>query len=121
MNAQQFTNARVHEWMTPELDRAVKGMRTTRVQLNSAALWWFCTKLETQQRAEILGEYVKALALATTANEPNDSESNGESIGFDDTSMNGSGADSDSDHSDGTNGTPTKPPGKRGRKPKAVG
>jgi hypothetical protein len=37
-------------------------MRTTRVQLNSAALWWFCRHLSAEQRAEILGEYVKVQA-----------------------------------------------------------
>jgi hypothetical protein len=38
-------------------------MHTTRLQLNSAALWWFLNRLTSKQRAEILGEYVKALAL----------------------------------------------------------
>lgn len=63
MNGQQFTNARVHDWLTPDLDAVVRSMRTTRVQLNSAALWWFCSRLSPQERAEILGEYVKNHAL----------------------------------------------------------
>ena len=54
--------ARVHEWLTPEFDAVVQEMRTTRVQLNSAALWWFF-RLPPQERAHILGEYVKVQAL----------------------------------------------------------
>jgi hypothetical protein len=38
-------------------------MHTTRVQLNSAALWWFCQRLGPGERAEILGEYVKVQAM----------------------------------------------------------
>ncbi len=68
-SSQQFTNARVHEWLTPELDNAVRAMRTTRVQLNSAALWWFCTQLSAKERAEILGEYVKHQALAASGSQ----------------------------------------------------
>jgi hypothetical protein len=60
---ERFTNARVHEWLTPALDTVTGVMHTTRLQLNSASLWWFLTKLSVRERAEILGEYVKALAL----------------------------------------------------------
>lgn len=70
MNSPQFTNARVHEWLTSDLDVIVKSMRTTRVQLNSAALWWFCTKLTAQERAEILGDYVTHQALSASPAEP---------------------------------------------------
>ena len=63
MSGERFTNARVHEWLTPTLDRITESMYTTRIQLNSAALWWFCKKLTAEQRAEILGEYVKVQAL----------------------------------------------------------
>jgi hypothetical protein len=63
MSGERFTNARVHEWLTPTLDHVTDVMHTTRVQLNSAALWWFCQHLEPRQRAEILGEYVKVQAL----------------------------------------------------------
>jgi hypothetical protein len=63
MSGERFTNARVHEWLTPTLDHVTGVMHTTRVQLNSAALWWFCQQLEPRQRAEILGEYVKVQAL----------------------------------------------------------
>ena len=62
MSGERFTNARVHEWLTPEVDGVVEAMHTTRVQLNSAALWWFC-RLPAEERAEILGEYVKVQAL----------------------------------------------------------
>jgi hypothetical protein len=69
MSGERFTNARVHEWLTPEVDQVVTTMRTTRVQLNSAALWWFCRQLSVEERAEILGEYVKVQAMAST-NQP---------------------------------------------------
>ncbi len=64
MNGEKFTNARVHEWLTPALDSVTGAMHTTRLQLNSAALWWFLNRLSAKERAEILGEYVKALAMA---------------------------------------------------------
>jgi hypothetical protein len=63
MSGERFTNARVHEWLTPEVDQVVEAMHTTRVQLNSAALWWFCRNLSAEDRAEILGEYVKVQAM----------------------------------------------------------
>jgi hypothetical protein len=64
MSGERFTNARVHEWLTPEVDAVCTAMRTTRVQLNSAALWWFCRNLSAEERAEILGEYVKVQAMS---------------------------------------------------------
>jgi hypothetical protein len=63
MSGERFVNARVHEWLTPALDATTEAMHTTRVQLNSAALWWFCLHMTPEQRAEILGEYVKVQAL----------------------------------------------------------
>jgi hypothetical protein len=63
MSAEKFTNARVHEWLTPSIDTVADAMRTTRLQLNSAALWWFCSNLSAEERADILGEYVKVQAL----------------------------------------------------------
>src|SRR5437588_5457453 len=63
MSGEKFTNARVHEWLTPTLDAVTDTMHTTRLQLNSAALWWFCRRLTAEQRAEILGEYVKVQAM----------------------------------------------------------
>ena len=63
MSAEKFTNARVHEWLTPSIDAVADAMRTTRLQLNSAALWWFCRNLSAEERANILGEYVKVQAL----------------------------------------------------------
>lgn len=73
MKNQTFTNARVHGWMTPHLDASVTSMSTTRIQLNSAALWWFLSRLSPEERAEILGEYVKYHALNGAAEaDPND-------------------------------------------------
>src|SRR5207248_1423479 len=64
MSAEKFTNARVHEWLTPAIDNVADAMHTTRLQLNSAALWWFCRNLTAEERANILGEYVKVQAPA---------------------------------------------------------
>jgi hypothetical protein len=61
--SEPFTNARVHEYLTAALDAAVADMHANRLQLNSAALWWFLNPLTPQERAEILGEYVKQLAM----------------------------------------------------------
>jgi hypothetical protein len=63
MSGEKFTNARVHDWLTPYLEALTAETHTTRIQLNSAALWWFCRRLTPEQRAEILGEYVKVQAL----------------------------------------------------------
>jgi len=61
--SEQFCNARVHEWLTAALDATTAEMHTSRLQLNSAALWWFLNRLSAEERAEVLGEYVKVLAL----------------------------------------------------------
>jgi hypothetical protein len=58
-----FTNARVHEHLTAALDATAAAMRASRMLVNSAALYWFLEKLTPAERAEILGEYVKALAM----------------------------------------------------------
>jgi hypothetical protein len=65
--SEQFQNARVHEHLTDDLDAVVRYLHATRMQLNSAALWWFLNKLTPEERAEILGEYTKQLALAGQA------------------------------------------------------
>ncbi len=70
MSGERFTNARVHVWLTPALDSVSDAMHTTRVQLNSAALWWFCRQLTAEQRADILGEYVKVQALGGDDDRP---------------------------------------------------
>jgi hypothetical protein len=62
--SEQFCNARVHLHLAPLLDVVAGDMHTSRLQLNSAALWWFLEKLTPEERAEILGEYTKVLALA---------------------------------------------------------
>jgi hypothetical protein len=67
--AERFSNARVHEWLTPALDATAAAMHTSRLQLNSAALWWFLNQLSPEERAEALGEYTKALALASQEEE----------------------------------------------------
>src|SRR5262245_20445249 len=66
MAAERFTNARVHEWLTPDLEAVTKAMHATRLQVNSAALWWFCRHMTAEERADVLGEYVKVQALGGT-------------------------------------------------------
>ncbi len=61
--SEPFTNSRVHLHLTAALDAAAEQMHATRLLLNSAALYWFLEKLTTRERAEILGEYVKVLAM----------------------------------------------------------
>src|SRR5438046_2563477 len=63
MSGEKITNARMHEWLTPFLEAAAQSMHASRLQINSAALWWFCRRLTPEQRAEILGEYVKVQAM----------------------------------------------------------
>jgi hypothetical protein len=75
MSAERFINARVHEWLAPTLDSATDAMHTTRILLNSAAVWWFCHRLPPEQRAEILGEYVKIQALGGVGTLPTTSSS----------------------------------------------
>jgi hypothetical protein len=58
-----FTNARVHLHLDAALDAASEAMHASRLMMNSAALWWFLKKLTPTERAEILGEYVKVLAM----------------------------------------------------------
>jgi hypothetical protein len=60
---ERFTNARVHLHLDTALDVVSEQMHTSRLTLNSAALWWFLNKLTPAERAEVLGEYVKVLAM----------------------------------------------------------
>jgi hypothetical protein len=76
-----LTNARVHEWLTAALDDAVTKMHTSRLQLNSAAMWWFLTKLSPEERAEILGEYTKVLALLHQQHAEADGQAGGKAKG----------------------------------------
>jgi hypothetical protein len=61
--SEQFTSAWVYEHLTPALDAATAKMHASRLQLNSAALWWFLSRLTAEERSEVLGEYVRQLAL----------------------------------------------------------
>ena len=61
--SERFTNARVHLHLDAALDAASEAMHASRLTLNSAALWWFLHKLTPAERAEILGEYTKVLAM----------------------------------------------------------
>jgi hypothetical protein len=61
--SEQFCNARVHLHLTSLLNAVAGDLHTSRLQLNSAALWWFPEKLTPEERAEVLGEYTKVLAM----------------------------------------------------------
>jgi hypothetical protein len=56
-------NAYAHAHLREGLGAAAAELHTTRLLVNSAALWWFLTRLTPAQRAEALGEYTKALSL----------------------------------------------------------
>jgi hypothetical protein len=60
---ERLINARVHEHLSADLDRMCESMNLSRLLTNSAALWWFLNKLSAPERAEIVGEYVKVLAM----------------------------------------------------------
>jgi hypothetical protein len=59
----RLSNARILEWLARELDTCASDLDTSKVQVNSAAVWWFCQRLTPDQRADILGEFVKHNAL----------------------------------------------------------
>ncbi len=61
--SERYVNARVHVHLVPALDAASEQMNVSRLLLNSAALYWFLKRLKPQERAELLGEYVKVLAM----------------------------------------------------------
>ena len=60
---ERFTNARVHLHLDAAIDAVSEQMHASRLTLNSAALYWFLHKLTPAERVEILGEYVKVLAM----------------------------------------------------------
>jgi hypothetical protein len=66
-----LVNARMHGWLAPDLDRMADALHATRMQVNSAALWHFLNKLSARERAEVLGEYVTALAMQSATTEDN--------------------------------------------------
>lgn len=61
--AYRLSNARILEWLGGELDGCATNLDSSKVQVNSAAVWWFCHKLTPDERANILGEFVKHNAL----------------------------------------------------------
>jgi len=58
MARNQFNNARVLGWLSHHLDDCSDSLASTKVLVNSAAVWWFCTKLTPDERAQSLGEFV---------------------------------------------------------------
>lgn len=59
----RLSNARVLDWLSRPLDECSEALDCAKVQVNSAAVWWFCTRLSADERATILGEFVKQNAL----------------------------------------------------------
>ena len=63
MPERRLCNARIHGWLAEDLDRVADQTASSKVQVNSAAVWWFCHKLPAEERARILGEFVTAQAM----------------------------------------------------------
>ncbi len=72
MPDRRLSNARVQEWLVADLDRVSEQMDSSKALVKSAAIWWFCLKLEPTERARILGEFVTAMALRGNSVEPSD-------------------------------------------------
>jgi len=58
-----FLNARIHAWLADDFMKVVENMHSSNLETNSAAVWWFVNKLTAEERAQILGEYVRELAM----------------------------------------------------------
>ena len=63
MPDRRLCNARIHGWLADDLDRVADQTGSSKVQVNSAAVWWFCLRLPAEERARILGEFVTAQAM----------------------------------------------------------
>ena len=63
MPDRRLCNARIHGWLADDLDRVADQTGSSKVQVNSAAVWWFCLRLPAEDRARILGEFVTAQAM----------------------------------------------------------
>lgn len=64
MKPDDLLNARIHNLLADDLDATAEAMHASRLLVTSAAVYWFSTKLSASERAEVLGEYVKKLAMA---------------------------------------------------------
>jgi hypothetical protein len=65
-------NARIQGWLADDLDRVADQTASSKVQVNSAAVWWFCLRLPAEERARILGEFVTAQAMRGGTEPPRD-------------------------------------------------
>jgi hypothetical protein len=63
MSDNRLSNARIQNWLAADLDRVAEQTGNSKVLVNSAAVWWFCTRLDAAERAKLLGEFVTAQAL----------------------------------------------------------
>jgi hypothetical protein len=70
MPDRRLCNARIQGWLADDLDRVAEQTASSKVQVNSAAVWWFCHKLPAEERARILGEFVTAQAMRGGAGTP---------------------------------------------------
>jgi hypothetical protein len=75
MPDRRLCNARIHGWLADDLDRVADQTASSKVQVNSAAVWWFCHKLPPEERARILGEFVTAQAMRGGAEAADDDPS----------------------------------------------
>ena len=69
MPDRRLCNARIQGWLADDLDRVAEQTASSKVQVNSAAVWWFCLKLPAEERARILGEFVTAQAMLGKADD----------------------------------------------------
>ena len=70
MPDRRLSNARIHGWLADDLDRVADDTGSSKVLVNSAAVWWFCLQLPAEERARILGEFVTAQAMRIKSAEP---------------------------------------------------
>ena len=67
MSDHRLSNARIQNWLAADLDRVADQTGNSKVLVNSAAVWWFCTQLDAAERARLLGEFVTAQAMRGSA------------------------------------------------------
>jgi hypothetical protein len=63
MTDRRLSNARIQGWLADDLDRVAEQTGSSKVLVNSAAVWWFCCQLPAEERARVLGEFVTAQAM----------------------------------------------------------
>ena len=60
MPDRRLSNARIQGWLAEDLDQVARQTGSSKVLVNSAAVWWFCHRIPAEERARLLGEFVTA-------------------------------------------------------------